>query len=324
MKNSWPIIGAFVAFALIVGLQVAFATDVTLTNDVIIGVDSPKTAIVKLEENDEELLGFINELKDASASSTAPTAPNVGELWFDTSSSTMKHWIASTWHSAWHYTATGGGFEWIGDIDSASIEADTLSAPYATITDLDVAGNVDALTAVLGSATVGTLTTSNWSQSSATFTTLDYTFHGTMVNNNTETISTAGVITWDLEFYDTISGWEGTTNPDRITVPAAAEYIIFSANIDLQTTTADDCVVSLDMEGYTSGDALTYRTPCKTFFTTATDYDRTIACTTGPINESDIAYFEIEINENCSSSSIQISDSADNENKAWLQVLTYD
>jgi len=174
MKKLWkewlPWTVGVGGFILVLAVQFAMATDYTRTYDVVLGVDSPKSAIVKLEDTDIELLSYINEMKDANASTTAPTAPNEGQFWWDTGNDEMKQYYASTWNTIWSYADTTTNV-WEGEIDANwgtidNLYANTITSPYATITDVDVQ------TAEIGSATVGTLSTSNWSQDTAVFNTM--------------------------------------------------------------------------------------------------------------------------------------------------------
>lgn len=160
-----PAAMAMLAFALIILIQIPFvgSDPYDLTDDLIWGPpgETRKSALVKLEGRDETLLEFVNELKNASASSTAPSTPGEGQFWFDTSTNEMKQYYASTWDTLWSFADTTTPV-WEGNFDGDTIdansgaidnlEANTISAPYATLTDIDV------VSARIGSATIGTLT----------------------------------------------------------------------------------------------------------------------------------------------------------------------
>lgn len=177
-----------------------FGADYDLDNAINWGPpgESRKSALAKLETRDNDLLALVNALKDASAGTTAPTAPNAGEFWFDTGNAALKQYYASTWSTIWSYADTTSvnmiiNALTVTSVDGSTIdanagtidnlEATTISAPYATITDVDVVsaeigsatlGTLQAAIATVtnlqasgGSATLDTLHTVNWSQDNA-------------------------------------------------------------------------------------------------------------------------------------------------------------
>lgn len=226
-----PFIWGIVAGILIVGAQVIFATDWTRTYDVVLGVDSPKSAIVKLESEDIEIYTLLNALKDGNAGTAAPASPNEGEFWFDTDDGegTMKQYHASTWDSLWRYLDTTT-LEWIGNVDAVAATIDSLESSdvqvspdmtsiTASVVDTPViisqgdssvlatdihagslqewksyAGAIMAEVDSTGAFSIQELKTANWTQDTATFNTLNAT---TIVNP----------VILDIE---ALSAWEDT------------------------------------------------------------------------------------------------------------------
>jgi hypothetical protein len=290
-----PIVLVLLAFALIVGVQVPFveSDDYNLTDDLNWGPpgETRKSAIQKLEGRDETLLGWINEIKDGYASSTAPTAPSEGQLWYDNLSEEMKQYHSSTWVSIYAYSSTTEA-GWAG----------SFSAPYASVTDIDV-----------GTADIGTLTTTNWTQDTATFNTLTVNmsatidtltvtnslthpslFSGVHVAVNATHWSTADgagweYIIWNYEVLDAGSWWStGTT----VTVPASGHDYIqagFTLALDVDTTTTDN-LLQVFMTGARG---------CNLdLFDIAIDAGRTreISCTSAPTSVSGSETIRIGVN----------------------------
>ncbi len=254
VKTSWPIWGAFAAFFLLIGSMVAFSADWDRSFPLDYGPpgDTRTEMLNKLDEQADETFVHLNTLKANFAGDTAPTNPSQGQVWYDTINSTLKVFEASTWISAYSYSSAE--FTWLGELaDTASfattqlnavsatignLEASTISAPYATLTDIDV------VSAEIGSATVGTLTTANWSQSSATFNTLVVTgdtdlglkrvllYRNDSITFTDPTVNTGFV--WDQSKIDVGGWWAGGKN---ITVPSGVELIQCAAQMDARLTT---------------------------------------------------------------------------------------
>lgn len=132
-----PAAMAMLAFALIILIQIPFVNSASydLTDDLIWGPpgETRKSALAKLEGRDETLLSFVNELKNAAASSTAPSSPSEGQFWFDTSTNEMKQYYASTWDTLWSFADTTTNV-WEGLIDANSGTIDNLEASTLTVT----------------------------------------------------------------------------------------------------------------------------------------------------------------------------------------------
>ncbi len=241
VKTSWPIWGAFIVFFILIGSMAAFSADWDRSFPLDYGPpgDTRTEMLNKLDEQADETFVHLNTLKANFAGDTAPTNPSQGQVWYDTINSTLKVFEASTWISAYSYSSAE--FTWLGELaDTASfattqlnvvnatidnLEASTISAPYATLTDIDV------VSAEIGSATVGTLTTSNWSQNTATFNTLSiysaikYDYNEILVSTGSAgNAMTIGAndnknVVFDIELVDDLGYHDTTTNPYRFEVP---------------------------------------------------------------------------------------------------------
>lgn len=218
-----PVTWALLIFLLIVLIQIPFSAKgdpYDLTNDLIFGPpgESRKTALAKLEDRDEQLLVFVNELKNAAASTTAPDSPSVGQFWFDTTNNEMKQFYASTWTAIYSFASTTEA-GWAG----------SFSAPYASITDVDV------VSAEIGSATIDTLVALNATVGNLNVNTINIvnTFEGAFVYHSaSQTITDDSVLelAWDTELYD-VGGWHVAGTNTRFTVPSGVEYVVLKAEI---------------------------------------------------------------------------------------------
>lgn len=98
LESYWPIAGAVLAFALIVWVQTVFSADWTRSYDVVLSTDGPKAAITKLENEDIAIYTILNQLKDASAGTSAPASPNEGQIWYDTDDDKFYVYDGASWN----------------------------------------------------------------------------------------------------------------------------------------------------------------------------------------------------------------------------------
>jgi hypothetical protein len=212
-NEYWPIFMGLLLGVVIVGAQVLFAADLTRVNELDFGPsgDTPKAAFQKLDDEFDVQLGYINNIRSNYASGTQPTNPEAGQMWYDTGNSLMKLW-ESSWSSLYNSTGT-----WVGDINNSVITASTINADYATITDMDVV-----------TATITSLTTSNWTQDTATFNTM---------NSNAAAIT---ILTVNLYSESLVFGVQEFADGD--TTPDVSGGVIFNDN----NFSASATIVSLD------------------------------------------------------------------------------
>lgn len=114
---------------------------------------------------------------------------------------------------------------------------------------------------------------------------LPSTFKGALVNLSGSAVSigtTATVVTWNNEVYDTNGYHDNATNNSRLTVPSGSSGLVrISAGIEVDAAGGD-----LNVEIYKNGAVLTYRVRTEVTGEFATIISPPLSCTTGD-------YFEI-------------------------------
>ena len=234
MKKGWYALLILAFFgALVMGVK---AADYNLGGDLVWGPpgESAGSALSKLEIRDEDLLNYINDLKDSYASSTAPTSPtpSEGQFWWDTTNDPDGQlWIYND--NAWRsmLTVTGGVATWTGGLSIGIGSIDNLSAINSSLT------NADIISATVGSATVNSLTTINWNQTSLSIGTLAFT--GILESNGgiieTDVITSAFDTTVTFSRYIPMSQWFngstslGTTSTTYYPLPNSDSFTVYVA-----------------------------------------------------------------------------------------------